>query len=95
MPSFFISATPRTSTFTPSFASPLARRPNSTGDNTLGGSLTRSRAKNIAVGDGVVFAPGALRRRGWSLARADRDVRQRGLVIVALLRPVMVERVAP
>ena len=44
MPSFVIALTSSTSTSTPSFLSWLARRANSTGYSTFGGSLTSSRA---------------------------------------------------
>ena len=46
MPSFFISASPSTSTFRPSLESCLARVAKAAGYKTFGGSLMRSRARN-------------------------------------------------
>ena len=63
IPNFFMAGTSRISTATPNFLRPLVRRANSSGNSTLGGSLTRSRASNtplaIASRDANAFCTAA------------------------------------
>ncbi len=68
MPSFFICASPSTSTSTPTLFSAFARSANSIGPSTFAGSLTRSRASSTPSATALCFAQAALATAGLSTA---------------------------
>ena len=71
-----------TSTSTPSRASSAARRANSTGNRTFGGSLTRVRASSHTLGD--ARGRGGPRLDGGGIGHRDRDGDRLALVLVVL-----------